>query len=505
MGPPGSASRVSTDMKQTATLFRARRTAWRNASHSSQGVFRPVVLGATLLGLGAIAVVGELSVASLLGAPVDTATPAFGRRLPVRGDAALEAAFWLSALLCSFLAFRVMESLFRSPNIRALELLPVRPGPILAERTANAALEATGFAVALSAFFLPLSWHGEPLLSALCATMVLGATLCTAGITIGTNAWFGAQYGGSSKIGDSYGSQGGAFIYAPMVSLAMSVVCIMMLQLGTREVLHSAKITNAFWLATGVAATIAAWTLLVGARHFVASYHRVAAFFREADEVGFRAVMDYQQSTWVPARLEALAGDGRWVFRRHTLQFPRRFPVARSVVALGAIGAAIGAGLLSTSAYPSWVVALTPAALFALLERPFTRVFDERLGGDGDVLMPIAPQTLEHATTVWWFYEIGRIALPYALITGVVRGFTVSATEGALVAVTGAAASLALPTVVAVSRKLGLRSIAATHSVALLTIVVCASTAAANLVFGAVAASAIVVAGQLSNVAVRRR
>ena len=460
-------------MGQTATLFWARRRAFSNARHTSAAAFRPLAIGGAVFALAAIAGIGELAVSTMLTVPTDMATPTFGSRSPVAGDAALEAAFWLSTLLSSFFVFRVMESLFRSPKVRALELLPVMPAPIFIERSVNALAEAVAFSAVLTVFFVPLVWHGYGHVTALCALICLGSTSCAAAVTIGTNAWFGAQYGGASGLGDSYGGQGGAFLYAPMVSFAVAVVCVLMLQLGAREVLHRGAASNAFWLATGIAFSIAAVTLVVGGRHFVRSYHRVTAFFREADEVGFRAVMDYQTSAWEPLRWERLAGDGGAVFRRHVLQFGRRFPVARSLVTIGSVAAAIAAFSLSPEAFPNWTVAIACVALFAMLERPFSRIDDALLGGDADRLLPIDGATVERAAIVWSFYEIGRIALPYALFAGILRGWSHGLASG--LSVTGLAifAALAMPTAMAVARRAGVRRASFTNGLSLLVVIAC--------------------------------
>lgn len=480
-------------MGQTATLLHARRVALTNARRARQGAFNPLMMILGVFGGALVLGLGELAAGTLMDVPTDTATPVLGKRAPVAGDSALEAAFWLAALLAAFFAFRVMESLFRSPNVRALELFPVTPFAIFAERTLNAMLEGGGYALLTTLLFLPLTWHGHPHVAALCGVIVLGAMLCTAAVTIGTNAWFGAQYGGSSGLGDSYGGQGGAFIYSPMVSLALSVGCILMLQLGVREVLHSGRVTNAFWLGIGIAAAIAGWTLVVGGRHFVASYHRVAAFFREADEVGFRAVMDYQTSSWAPTRPERLAGDGWFVFRRHSLQFARRFPVGRSLAALATAAAAVGAATLSEAAFPGWAVAVCPAAAFALLERPFARIHDELLGGPHDALLPIRRTVVERATVWWWCWEVGRLAVPFGVGVGLIRGATeplagvgvAAASLGACAAIVGAAA---------LAQTAGARGASLTIATLFATIL-CTALGALHLLFAAAVGALLCAAG----------
>ena len=199
---------------QTTTLFRARLRAFQNEARGRTGTFRPGVLALGALAAAVVVVLGHFAAPSLLEVPQALLTPDLGGRAPVRGESALEAAFWLDALLTAFFSFRVMESLFRSEKVRALELLPVRPVAILSERVINALAEGALLGAGVGLFFVPLFWHGAPLLAALCIAMGVAAALATAAVTIGTNAWLGVQYGGSSGLGDSYGGHGGAFIYA---------------------------------------------------------------------------------------------------------------------------------------------------------------------------------------------------------------------------------------------------------------------------------------------------
>ncbi len=243
--------------------------------------------------------------------------------------------------------------------------------------------------------------------------------------------------------------------------------------------LHSGAVTNAFWLAVGIAAGIAGATLLVGARHFVKSYHLVAAFFREADDVGYRAVMDYQESEWEPARLEGLlSGAGRFVYRRHMRQFARAFPVARSVATIGCAAGALGAFFLSPGAFPSWVVAIIPAVLVVVLERPFGRLDDASLGAAGDAFLPLAAPALERARLVWSGFEIFRLALPYAVVAGAARAWTDAPLTGLAVAVACLSVSGAVAGLIALARSLGATGRGSATAVSVIGCVVLAGAAA---------------------------
>ena len=491
---------------QTATLLRARARAFVNGAASGSGMYRPAVLGAAGVGIAVIVALGSFAAPRLLEIPDATATPDLGGRPPVVGDAALEAAFWLDALLIAFFAFRVMESLFRSEKVRALELLPVTPTAIFVERLLNAVAEAGLLGLVAGLFFVPLAWHGAPAVGAICAAMGVAATVFTAGVTIGANAWIGANYGGSKGLRDAYGGHGGAFIYAPMVSFALAVVCLFLLQLGAREFLHDGRITNAFWLATGISAAVALGTLLAGARDFVGSYHLVAAFFREADEVGFRAVMDYQESAWKAAHLEGLLPrTARYLFRRHLFQFSRRYPVARTVVLIGAAAGAAGAAFMSPAAFPAWAVALLPAALVTALERPFARLDDAALGELGDETLPLSVGAREVARAVFAAYEMGRVAVPYALAVGIGRGFRAGPAEGVTVSLASLLVAFGVSALVVVARRVGLRAAGAATVISVAGCALMGGALVVTIWAGVAAAAVACVAGAAAVVSWPRR
>lgn len=460
--------------------MRNRVAAARNAASSRGGGYIPALVAGVCALLAVVVGLGHFAAPSLLEVPRERATPTFGGRAPMVGDAALEAAFWLGVLLAAFFAFRVMESLFRAGQVRALELLPVTPGAIFAERVVNAGMEALALTTVAAAFFAPLAWHSAANITGLCVLIVGGGLLGTAAATIGANAWLGAQYGGASGLGDMYGGQGGAFIYAPVVSFAIAVLSLMMLELGAREVLHEGQLTNAFWLAIGIAGGVCTATLISGGRHFVTAYHRVAAFFREADDVGYRAVMDYQKSEWDPVPLERGPGVTRFVHRRHVRQFARAFPVARSVTVIGCVAGAVGALFVSPGAFPNWVVALVPATLVVVLERPFARLDEPALGGQSDALLPIDAAVLDRARMGWSGFEVFRVALPYAVVAGAARGWTAGPLTGVMIAATSLAVAGAVAGLAALVRSLGATGQASATATSVIGCVALAGAAAVN-------------------------
>ncbi len=422
-------------MSQLGTLIRARITSAMNGTRGVDGPLPSILLG-VLGGLALLLFIGESGAERLLRVPETLAMPDMGGREAVSGSSAVESAFWLSTLVVAFFAFRVMESLFRSSSIRAIELLPVRPAAIFGERLLNALFEAVALGTAASVIFVPLAWHGRPELSALCAFLLVGATLCTACVTIGTNAWFGANYGGASGLGDAYGGHGGAFIYAPAVSFAVSVGCCFMLQLAAREVLLDGAVTRAAQLSAGVAAGLALLTLAAGARDFVRHYHLVAAFFREADQIGYQSVLDYQASVWAEERGEKLVrGRSRLLLRRDLVQFRRAFAVSRSVTTIGAVVGVLAAWGLPSEVFGTWAVALLPTALVVALTKPFGRADSESLGGASDALLPVSPTEVTAARSGLALWETGRIVVPYAVAVAIVRTLQGGVIEGVVTAV----------------------------------------------------------------------
>lgn len=476
-------------MNQVSTLFGARRRAFHNARAVGAVGFRAGTLAAVAAVCAAVLLVGELAAPGLLLAPADTATPVLGGRAPVAGDRALEAAFWLSCLLSMFFSFRTMESMFRSAHVRALELLPVQPAALFAERVANTAAEGLLLGAAAALFFVPLVWHGAWSVTLLAGALLLVAMLVTGAATLGINAWFGAQWGGSSSLGDAYGGQGGAFIYAPMMSLTVSVVANFMLQLGAREVLHDGRVTNAALLASGIGVALGAGALAVGARHFVQSYHMVAAFFREADDVGFEALLDYQQSAWEPVRFESLAGAGAILFRRHAKQFGRRFAVGRSLAMLGSIAAALAAFAFTPDVYPGWLAALLPAVFISFIARAFTRIADPQLGGASDEVLGVSGSAVRRATVVWWLVEALRIAVPFGVLFAAARLATSTVAEALLPAlfalVVAVACVAAVALVSARTSTLFARTVAC-----VLTLLTLGVVGATNVTFGVLAGAA---------------
>ena len=84
-------------MHELKVLLKARRQAFANRTKHAGG--HRIVLVAAVVLAAVLAALGYLSAPSLLELPEDVITPRLGERKAVVGESALEASFWLTALL----------------------------------------------------------------------------------------------------------------------------------------------------------------------------------------------------------------------------------------------------------------------------------------------------------------------------------------------------------------------------------------------------------------------
>lgn len=368
-------------MNATRTLLRFRQTEL--AHKLSAGGLRESMLGATVLAL-VLMITGWLAAPTLLETS-EAAFTASVRTVALPGLRALEAAFWTSALLAAVQCFRVMELLFRRQDIVALSLMPVPTSALFFERMATGLLESVVFALIGSMFFAPLMFV-SPLVALLCVVMLIASQMLATCVSVGVVMWFGSEYGHpEARIGgDAYGGTGAAFIYAPGASLAVALVGLVMLQLTLGEVLKAGLITRAFWVGLGIVAAIGLASASVAWRHF-SKFHLVAAWFREADTVGYSTDVAYQRTNWTATPLERL-GLARFSLRRSWIQWQRAAIVSNNVLSL----------LLGVTAIASywWIVdGITPfvlaPAVALLLVHPWRRLSQPVFGPSHASVLPL--------------------------------------------------------------------------------------------------------------------
>ncbi|WP_230467220.1 hypothetical protein [Lujinxingia vulgaris] len=433
---------------------------WRNraaARHSN----RPLTLLMSALGVLALLGVGHLLAPDLLAPPEALATSqgVEADRLPP-GQNALEAAFWLSALLASVLNFRVMELLFRRSDALALQPLPIRPSAFFVDRTLSTLTEATLSAAAASLIFVPLMWNGGVGAALASIAMLFGALWLGAGLSMCAMVLAGrqlipdehSQKGGPKLGGDIYGGSGQVFLYAPGAGLAAVVIAALFWKLLLGEPLRLERISEPFLIGSALLAGAWLFAMLTSWRTFAGHYHAMAARFREADSAEFQAVMDYQRSSFeVPQRLErGLSRGAALAYRALVLDGDRRLAAGRVGYAVVLVLAAVGLAVIETAARPGWAVAMAPTLMLALIINPWLRVSRQAGRLHSPTALALAPTDVDNAVFRLAVREVFFLALPFALLVALINGLWRTEPGAWLVAL----ASLALATGLAAALRL---------------------------------------------------
>lgn len=433
---------------------------WRNRA-ASRPSNRPLTLLMSALGVLALLGAGHLLAPDLLAPPEALATSqgVDAGRLPP-GQNALEAAFWLSALLAAVLNFRVMELLFRRSDALALQPLPIRPSAFFVDRTLSTLTEASLSAAGASLLFVPLFWSGGAAAALAAIAMLFGALWLGAGLSMCAMVLAGRQLipedaptGGGVKLGgDIYGGSGQIFLYAPGVGLAAVVIAALFWKLLLGEPLRLERFSEPFWI--GSALLAAAWLVAMVAswRTFAQHYHAMAARFREADSAEFQAVMDYQRSSFeAPQRLErGLSPGAALAYRALVLDGDRRLAAGRVGYAVVLVLAAVGLAVIDAAARPGWAVAMAPALMLALIINPWLRVSRQAARLQSPTALPLTPSDVDNAVFRLAVREVFFLALPFALLVALINGLWRAEPGAWMVAL----ASLALATGLAAALRL---------------------------------------------------
>lgn len=408
-------------MSKLGTLLKYRRAAWSRAGTPTGWLFYGILMLA-LFGLGVWAAPG------LLVPPEATSVAEFGDRNLVAGWKALEASFWLTAVLSAVLSFRVMELLFRRRDIVVVSLLPLSGEALFFDRAIAATLEALGFALIAAAFFLPIAiFHGQNLIAFVAQTIAMAGLISTSWITVGVIMWFGAQFGdpkARSMPGDAYGGSGAAFIYGPGAALAGSLMVLLLLQLALGEVLKAGEVTRAFQLGLGIAAAVSVSAMVTARGIFKTSYHLAAAYFREAETVGYEIDLDYQNSEMAKPRIgEGLLGKaGALAYRRTVLQMGRRFTLIRYVYGFAVLAFAFAVWGIPTAAMPAWTGAAVVLVLFGLVN-PWKKLRDHELGQSHSEYLPLRARDEAIGRSMAVLRELVPVSLAIAAV-GVLSSFS---------------------------------------------------------------------------------
>lgn len=384
-----------------------------------------VALVALLLG-------GHLVAPVLMEPPVDLATPrglAPGE-LPA-GAAALEAAFWLTALLSAVLNFRVLELLFRRPDVIGLQSLPIQPRALFFDRLLAALAEALLASLGTATFFVPLLWHGGA------GAFIASALMLIGGLTLGTILSLAIlllsaqqlvprnERRGPSLGADSLSGSGQILLYAPAMALASVIVAALFWKLLLGEPLRLGRLSEPFYIGTAILGAVGLGSFNFAYRAFKNGYYAMAPRFREADVAEFSALLNYQQSAFEkPSLWEfGLSRQVRATTRALLLDDGRRSATNRIGYAIALILAVFGLATLDLAALPGWALAMVPAILVAALFNPWRRIFSRAERIHIPMALPASAQERKSAASRAALREFMLIALPYTAALVIIPGY----------------------------------------------------------------------------------
>ncbi|MBA2661121.1 MAG: hypothetical protein H0U74_02405 [Bradymonadaceae bacterium] len=450
------ATLLGTRLRATRNRFRDRGPTWWLAITTTL-----LTTAAALLGLG------HLAAPALMAPPTQLATPVgLDPNALVAGASAMEATFWLSALVASVLVFRVMELLFRRADVRAVENYPIALSALFVDRALAATLEAIAAGALVATFFVPLVWHGGSRAFALCAALAVGGLLAGSLLAMAVQLFAGASQvpepdaapkAGQRRSGDIYGGSGQVFLYAPGLALAIAVVTLLFLKLVLGEFLRVGEPTRAFSYGLVLLAVLVAISLVMSYRYFTHGFPAMAARFRESDFVTYDINTQYQKSAFGKRRLleRLLSQRAVAVFRADVLQYGRRYMMARYLYGLFWAGAAIAMFNLSPQAFPNWALAVLPTIVLAVLANPWRRLALQY--ASASMALPLSRGDQNTATTLFAAREVLLFALPYAALVLAIRGAVQGHWQSAvLAAVAGVVGGLAINGLMALGARLTL-------------------------------------------------
>ncbi len=420
-------------MAQFVPILRLRRNLAKNRLIRFSSKKRTAAMLLTLSAAAGLLLAGHLAAPTLMEPPLDLATP---RGLaPVDlppGAAALEAAFWLTALLASVLNFRVLELLFRRRDVVALQTLPIEPSALFMDRFIATIIEALVTSAAAAIFFLPLLWHDGMAAAAASIAMLFGGLLLGAVISLmvmilSTRTLVPDDQEGPkrSSMGDAYGGAGQILLYAPALALGAIVVSALFWKLLVGEPMRLGYFNEPFWIGTTILAVGALVSLIMAYRAFVAHYYAMAPRFHEADAAEFSAVIDYQESSFQQSRRWewGLGPRASIAYRALEIDDDRRIAGGRVGYAVVIVLAIIGLAVLELSALPFWAIAMIPAILIAAVVNPWHRLFSRVKLLDDPLALPLSRRHRQVAATRAAIREFFFVAGPYAVAVVVILGY----------------------------------------------------------------------------------
>jgi hypothetical protein len=423
-------------MGHTSLLIRTRVRAAKNRIASLGASSWRLLAGLSVWVCG-LTLLGHFSAPDLLSPPEDlvaviAANPETG--FPA-GAAALEACFWLTATASSITGFRVMELLFRRDDIRAVEFYPFSLRSLYLDRLLATSVEAIAAALLVVPFFVPLVWHGGAVPALVCTALLILGLLSSNVVGLSVQLWAGStlieeQKDTKDRSNKSiYGGPGQVFMYSPGLSLAISVVLILLAKLALGEVLDDGLQSRALWLGIGILGAATGFAALGGWRYFTKGFHRMAARFREADFVGYEVSADYQRSAFEVPRLgeRLLDASARPVFRATALQYRRRYMLTRYAYGIFWLVGGIAVFQASAAAFPLWLQRIAAVVATGIFFNPWVRVLSTRIRPEFDDYLPITDFERRTADSLLSLLEALLVTGPFAaalLLAAVFEGRT---------------------------------------------------------------------------------
>lgn len=463
---------------------------------------------ASVLGvLGVVAAFGHLAAPALLVAPEEIAAGGALRRpdeFP-RGTAALEAAFWMTALASAVTSFRVMEILYRRADLRAVDPYPLELAALYLDRLLAALLEAAVTTLVVSAFFAPLVWHGAGRVAAICVLVVATGLTASSIVSVAVQVAAGqmnaraARGNGGRNFGDAYGGPGQIFMFSPGIALAICALLVLLARLAAGDLLEGSETIRGFAFGYGLIGLAVVASLIDSFRRFVGGFPDMAARFREADAIQYEAQLDYQTSAYRQTSwYEVLVPDDvRPAFRAALLQFGRAHMLARYSYIIGWVLAGFALSQWSRSAFPPWAVVCAPAVVAATVANPWQRLVRPPLRPQFARYLPVPARSNTVAMSAIAVRELLLMGGPYAALVIWVDSGTASVATVGLHAGTALLLPLGLNGLIALYWRFAARDASGTHVVPLAGAAVALAIAVVSIPAAAVFAGA----ATLSNVA----
>jgi len=294
------------------------------------------------------------------------------------GGVVLEMAFWFACLVAALQSFRIMETLYRTGDARALAPLPVRASSLFLYRLFSNAAESVGVVLGAALAFLPVLWRGDPGLYWACVWVFFAGGVLTLSIGFAVQLYAGV----ATVRGDNdFGNFGPAsFAISPGVALGISVGIILLEKLVAEELLRGGMTKGAqFGLSVGAA--VVGLSLVLAYRWFVRDFYRALAIFMEADSVVIDVGYEYFKGGAPQLRgwERLLSRDLIPLVRRDRLQYRRRFMLSRLLVWGAALGFMVLLLVKGDEAVSRGLSMAVPMLVISLFARPWGRLFELEL------------------------------------------------------------------------------------------------------------------------------